>query len=49
MTEGQSLAILQNFSVSASEVNGTLLLLLLVGGLVGAIGSGVAVSSYLDV
>jgi cell division transport system permease protein len=49
VTEGQSLAILQNFSVSASEVNGTLLLLLLVGGLVGAIGSGVAVSSYLDV
>jgi cell division transport system permease protein len=49
VTEGQSLAILQNFSVSTSEVNGTLLLLLLVGGLVGAIGSGVAVSSYLDV
>ncbi len=49
VTEGQSLAILQNFSVSSSEVNGTLLLLLLVGGLVGTIGSGVAVSSYLDV
>ena len=49
VTEGQSLAILQNFSVSSSEVTGTLLFLLLVGVLVGTIGSGVAVSSYLDV
>ncbi|HMK10653.1 MAG TPA: permease-like cell division protein FtsX [Acidimicrobiales bacterium] len=49
VTEGQSLAILQNFSVSHTEVNGTILLLLFVGGLVGFIGSGVAVSSYLDV
>jgi len=49
VTEGESLAILKNFSVSHSEVNGTILLLLLVGGLVGMIGSGVAVSSYLDV
>ncbi|HTN78765.1 MAG TPA: permease-like cell division protein FtsX [Acidimicrobiales bacterium] len=49
VTEGESLAILKNFSVSHAEVNGTILLLLLVGGLVGFIGSGVAVSSYLDV
>ncbi len=49
VTEGESLAILQNFSVSTSEVNGTLFLLLFVGGLVGFLGSGVAVSSYLDV
>jgi cell division transport system permease protein len=49
VTQGQSLAILQNFSVSASEVNGTILKLLLVGGLVGMIGSGWAVNRYLDV
>jgi cell division transport system permease protein len=49
VTEGQSLAILQNFSVSTAEVNGTLFFLLLVGVLVGTIGSGVAVSRFLDV
>jgi cell division transport system permease protein len=49
VTEGQSLAILQNFSVSSTEVNGTLFFLLLVGVLVGTIGSGVAVSRFLDV
>jgi cell division transport system permease protein len=49
VTEGQSLAILQNFSVSSAEVNGTLFFLLLVGVLVGTIGSGVAVSRFLDV
>ena len=49
VTEGQSLAILQNFSVSSSEVWGTIFLLLFVGAVVGAVGSGVAVSSYLDV
>jgi cell division transport system permease protein len=49
VTQGQSLAILQNFSVSTAEVNGTILRLLLVGGLVGMIGSGWAVNRYLDV
>jgi hypothetical protein len=35
--------------VSSAEVNGTLFFLLVVGVLVGTIGSGVAVSRFLDV
>ena len=42
-------ADVMNFSVSSSEVWGTIFLLLFVGAVVGAVGSGVAVSSYLDV
>lgn len=49
VTDGQSLAILQNFSVSSGEVWATGLFLLVVGALVGAIGSGVAVTRFLDV
>lgn len=44
-----SLAILQGFVVSSSEVMGTSLFVLGVGVLVGVIGSGIAVSRYLDV
>ena len=49
VTEGQSLASCRLRRSRRASVNGTLLLLLIVGGLVGAIGSGVAVSRFLDV
>jgi len=47
--EGQSLALLDNFFVSGSDVHSTGLLLLVVGVLVGTVGSGIAVTRFLDV
>ncbi|MBK9180891.1 MAG: ABC transporter permease [Acidimicrobiales bacterium] len=49
VSDGQSLAILQNFSVSSGEVSATAIFLVVVGVLVGTIGSGIAVSRFLDV
>lgn len=46
---GDSFAILQGFVVGQSEVIGTSLFVLLVGVVVGVLGSGFAVSRYLDV
>ncbi|QGG95786.1 cell division protein FtsX [Actinomarinicola tropica] len=46
---GDSFAILQGFAVSSGEVFGTSLFVLGVGIFVGVIGSGIAVSRYLDV
>ncbi len=45
----ESFAVLQGFVVSGSELLGTSLFILGVGMLVGAIGSGIAVSRFLDV
>jgi len=47
--EGESLALLQNFYVTAGELRSTSLILLLVGVLVGTVGSGIAVTRFLDV
>lgn len=44
-----SFAILQGFAVDASEVFGTSMFVLIVGIVVGVVGSGIAVSRYLDV
>ena len=50
LVTGQSgLALFQQFAVSTSEVTGTGLLILLVGVVAGTVGSGVAVSRFLDV
>jgi cell division transport system permease protein len=46
---GTAIAILQGFVVDPSEVFGTSLFVFVVGVLVGGIGSGIAVSRYLDV
>jgi cell division transport system permease protein len=46
---GESLALLQNFYVSAAEVRSTSLILVVVGVLVGTVGSGIAVTRFLDV
>lgn len=45
----ETFAVLQGFVVSGSELLGTSLFILAVGMLVGAIGSGIAVSRFLDV
>jgi cell division transport system permease protein len=46
---GQDLKILQGFTVSSPEVFGTSLLVVITGCIIGALGSGVAVSRFLDV
>src|SRR5690606_4010766 len=45
----ESFAVLQGFVVSTSELVGTSVFILVVGMLVGGIGSGIAVSRFLDV
>jgi cell division transport system permease protein len=45
----ESFQVLQGFAVSGSELMGTSVFILVVGMLVGAIGSGIAVSRFLDV
>jgi cell division transport system permease protein len=47
--EGESLALLQDFHVATGEVRSTGLLLLVVGAVVGSLGSGIAVTRFLDV
>ena len=49
LADNQDLRIFQGFQVSSGQLGGTWLILILFGCLVGAVGSGVAVSRYLDV
>jgi cell division transport system permease protein len=49
LADNQDLRIFQGFQVSNGQLGGTWLILILFGCLVGAIGSGVAVTRYLDV
>lgn len=49
LSNAEDLQILQGFVVDSSEVFGTSVFLMVVGMLVGAIGSGIAVSRFLDV
>jgi cell division transport system permease protein len=49
LSNAEDLQILQGFVVGSSEVLGTSVFIMVVGMLVGAIGSGIAVSKFLDV
>ena len=49
LSNADELVILQGFVVANSEVFGTSLFILVVGALVGTIGSGIAVTRFLDV